>query len=271
MERVVVGLPLSLRGDDTDQTRETREFAASARRVGSARACPSSSTTSASPRAWPQRIGGASARRGLARGGDPAGGLARPRAVGSSPWPETAEQTRRASAPPPSASARAKSANAAALPSRGNDAAAAAAARRDARPRSGGAARRRRLDQPAPTEPQPSELLSRMSSAAEHLRPSPGRTSLRATSRTAAPASADPHTRRPNLRRPRMHAPHRDGRSVHRPHLPRRVLARARRRGAARVGALLALAVVLALLAAAAVVLVRRAQRARRRRPRRRS
>jgi putative Holliday junction resolvase len=27
-ERVVVGLPLSLRGQDTDQTRETREFAA---------------------------------------------------------------------------------------------------------------------------------------------------------------------------------------------------------------------------------------------------
>jgi putative Holliday junction resolvase len=28
VERVVVGLPLSLRGGDTDQTRETREFAA---------------------------------------------------------------------------------------------------------------------------------------------------------------------------------------------------------------------------------------------------
>jgi putative Holliday junction resolvase len=28
VERVVVGLPLSLRGEDTDQTRETREFAA---------------------------------------------------------------------------------------------------------------------------------------------------------------------------------------------------------------------------------------------------
>ena len=27
VERVVVGLPLSLRGEDTDQTRETREFA----------------------------------------------------------------------------------------------------------------------------------------------------------------------------------------------------------------------------------------------------
>jgi putative Holliday junction resolvase len=27
VERVVVGLPLSLRGTDTDQTRETREFA----------------------------------------------------------------------------------------------------------------------------------------------------------------------------------------------------------------------------------------------------
>lgn len=28
VERVVVGLPLSLRGEDTDQTRETRDFAA---------------------------------------------------------------------------------------------------------------------------------------------------------------------------------------------------------------------------------------------------
>jgi putative holliday junction resolvase len=28
VQRVVVGLPLSLRGEDTDQTRETREFAA---------------------------------------------------------------------------------------------------------------------------------------------------------------------------------------------------------------------------------------------------
>jgi putative Holliday junction resolvase len=28
VERVLVGLPLSLRGEDTDQTRETREFAA---------------------------------------------------------------------------------------------------------------------------------------------------------------------------------------------------------------------------------------------------
>jgi len=36
VERVIVGLPLSLRGADTDQTRETREFAATlARRLGS--------------------------------------------------------------------------------------------------------------------------------------------------------------------------------------------------------------------------------------------
>jgi putative holliday junction resolvase len=35
VERVLVGLPLSLRGGDTDQTRETREFAATlATRVG---------------------------------------------------------------------------------------------------------------------------------------------------------------------------------------------------------------------------------------------
>jgi putative Holliday junction resolvase len=35
VERVVVGLPLSLRGEDTDQTRETRAFAKTlARRVG---------------------------------------------------------------------------------------------------------------------------------------------------------------------------------------------------------------------------------------------
>ncbi|MFZ1155877.1 MAG: Holliday junction resolvase RuvX [Solirubrobacteraceae bacterium] len=35
VERVVVGLPLSLRGEDTDQTRETREFAATLmRRLG---------------------------------------------------------------------------------------------------------------------------------------------------------------------------------------------------------------------------------------------
>jgi putative Holliday junction resolvase len=35
VERVVVGLPLSLRGGDTEQTRETREFAAAlARRLG---------------------------------------------------------------------------------------------------------------------------------------------------------------------------------------------------------------------------------------------
>ena len=35
VERVVVGLPLSLRGDDTEQTRETREFAQRlARRIG---------------------------------------------------------------------------------------------------------------------------------------------------------------------------------------------------------------------------------------------
>lgn len=35
VERVVVGLPLSLRGADTDQTRETREFAAKlAERLG---------------------------------------------------------------------------------------------------------------------------------------------------------------------------------------------------------------------------------------------
>jgi putative Holliday junction resolvase len=35
VERVVVGLPLSLRGEDTDQTRETREFADTiATRVG---------------------------------------------------------------------------------------------------------------------------------------------------------------------------------------------------------------------------------------------
>ncbi len=35
VERVVVGLPLSLRGDDTNQTRETRGFAAMlARRLG---------------------------------------------------------------------------------------------------------------------------------------------------------------------------------------------------------------------------------------------
>ena len=35
VERVIVGLPLSLRGGDTDQTRETREFAdAVATRVG---------------------------------------------------------------------------------------------------------------------------------------------------------------------------------------------------------------------------------------------
>jgi putative Holliday junction resolvase len=35
VERVVVGLPLSLRGDDTAQTRETREFAERlARRLG---------------------------------------------------------------------------------------------------------------------------------------------------------------------------------------------------------------------------------------------
>jgi putative holliday junction resolvase len=35
VERVVVGLPLSLRGEDTEQTRETREFAAMlARRLG---------------------------------------------------------------------------------------------------------------------------------------------------------------------------------------------------------------------------------------------
>ncbi len=35
VERVVVGLPLSLRGTDTEQTRETREFAAQlSRRLG---------------------------------------------------------------------------------------------------------------------------------------------------------------------------------------------------------------------------------------------
>jgi putative Holliday junction resolvase len=35
VERVVVGLPLSLRGEDTEQTRETREFAAGlSRRLG---------------------------------------------------------------------------------------------------------------------------------------------------------------------------------------------------------------------------------------------
>jgi putative Holliday junction resolvase len=35
VERVVIGLPLSLRGTDTDQTRETREFAEQlARRLG---------------------------------------------------------------------------------------------------------------------------------------------------------------------------------------------------------------------------------------------
>jgi putative Holliday junction resolvase len=35
VELVVVGLPLSLRGEDTDQTRSTREFAAAlARRIG---------------------------------------------------------------------------------------------------------------------------------------------------------------------------------------------------------------------------------------------
>jgi putative Holliday junction resolvase len=35
VERVVLGLPLSLRGEDTDQTRETREFAAAlATRLG---------------------------------------------------------------------------------------------------------------------------------------------------------------------------------------------------------------------------------------------
>ena len=35
VERVVVGLPLSLRGQDTEQTRETREFASTlARRLG---------------------------------------------------------------------------------------------------------------------------------------------------------------------------------------------------------------------------------------------
>jgi putative holliday junction resolvase len=35
VERVVVGLPLSLRGEDTEQTRETREFAAAlATRLG---------------------------------------------------------------------------------------------------------------------------------------------------------------------------------------------------------------------------------------------
>jgi len=37
VERVVVGLPLSLRGDDTDQTRETRAFARRlSRRLGDA-------------------------------------------------------------------------------------------------------------------------------------------------------------------------------------------------------------------------------------------
>src|SRR5665213_290951 len=37
VERVVVGLPLSLNGSDTEQTRETREFAASlSRRLGAA-------------------------------------------------------------------------------------------------------------------------------------------------------------------------------------------------------------------------------------------
>lgn len=35
VERIVVGLPLSLRGDDTDQTREARDFAATlAERLG---------------------------------------------------------------------------------------------------------------------------------------------------------------------------------------------------------------------------------------------
>ncbi len=68
-----------------------------------------------------------------------------------------------------------------------------------------------------------------------------------------------PDVRRSHLHAPHVHRPHLHRPHMHRPHLPRR--ASRVRTGAARAGALLALAVVLALLAAAAVVLVRRANR----------
>jgi cell division protein YceG involved in septum cleavage len=61
-------------------------------------------------------------------------------------------------------------------------------------------------------------------------------------------------THRAHLNRPHVHRPH-----LHRPHLPRR--ASKVKTGAARAGALLAIAVVLALLAGAAVVLIHRANR----------
>ncbi len=54
----MVGLPLSLRGEDTDQTRETRAFARRLVAVASAAPYPSSSTTSGSPPGWPSAWAG---------------------------------------------------------------------------------------------------------------------------------------------------------------------------------------------------------------------
>ncbi len=52
VERVVVGLPLSLSGEDSEQTRETRAFA-QALSCAWGRGCRWRCTTSVSPRAWP--------------------------------------------------------------------------------------------------------------------------------------------------------------------------------------------------------------------------
>ena len=76
---MVVGLPLSLRGGDTEQTRETREFAARlSRRLGED--VPVEMHDERFTTRIAQRMDGApSAERGLARGGAPARELARRR------------------------------------------------------------------------------------------------------------------------------------------------------------------------------------------------
>ena len=74
VEMVVVGLPLSLRGEDTEQTRETREFAS---RLGQELSVPVELHDERFTTRMAQRMEGATTSRGLSRRRAPTGKLAR--------------------------------------------------------------------------------------------------------------------------------------------------------------------------------------------------
>ena len=118
VERVVVGLPLSLRGEDTQADKRDARL----RRdplPPSRRGRPGRALRRALHHAHRRPRRAAQHQRGLARRGRAAGGLARQIPVGSRTWPGTADRMGRVSAPSRSANARVKSASVAVCKRRG--------------------------------------------------------------------------------------------------------------------------------------------------------